>query len=94
MDKRTLGIILTIATVLFCGCPGLLVCLAGASTIAYVDQSPTAPGSIGPSNYPAGTGYVGICLGLVLLAIPIVIGVLMLRKPKTTISVDVVPPAS
>ncbi len=36
-----------------------------------------------------------LCLGILLVAIPIVIGVLMLRKPKAAASsVDSLPPAS
>jgi hypothetical protein len=43
---------------------------------------------------PTWSGYAMLCLGLFLVALPIVIGVVMLRKPKTTTPVDVVPPAS
>ncbi len=92
MDKRTLGIILTIGTVLFCGCPGLGLCLAGGITAAgygnYVDLQGRS------SIVPTGYGYGILCLGIVFVAIPIVIGVLMLRKPKAVPPADNVPPAS
>jgi hypothetical protein len=35
-----------------------------------------------------------LCLGLIGIAIPIIIGVVMLRKPKSVPPVDIVPPAS
>jgi len=94
MEKRTLGIILTLVTSLFCACPGLGLCLAGGITAAghgnyYTDLQ-------GRSGVlPTGYGFGMLCLGILLVAIPIVIGVLMLRKPKAAASsVDAVPPAS
>ena len=36
MDTRTKGIIATIAAVLLCGCPGLLLCIFGGLTAAGV----------------------------------------------------------
>jgi len=43
---------------------------------------------------PAGYGYAFLCLGLIGIAIPIVIGVVMLRKPKAVPPTDIVPPVS
>ncbi len=34
VEKRTLGIILTIVTALFCGCPGMFICLLGGLSAA------------------------------------------------------------
>jgi len=96
VDKRTLGIILTIVTVLFCGCPGLFICLGGAMTAAGFGAEYTTDvlGTTGAGELPAATGYGMLCGGLVLIAIPIIIGVVMLRKPKVTPPADIVPPAS
>lgn len=96
MDKRTLGIILTIATVLLCGCPGLLTCLWGASIATGLGGTYTTDvlGTTGAGELPAGSGYVFLCLGLIGIAIPIIIGIVMLRKPKTVPPADIIPPAS
>jgi hypothetical protein len=94
VDKRTLGIILTLVTSLLCACPGLALCLAGGITAAgYGNYYADLQGRSG--TLPTGYGFGMLCLGLLLVAIPIVIGVLMLRKPKTAASsVDPAPPAS
>jgi hypothetical protein len=96
VDKRTLGIILTIVTVVFCGCPGLLTCLGGAATAAGLGGTYTTDllGTTGTGELPTGYGYGMLCLGLVGIAIPIIIGVVMLRKPKAVSPADIVPPVS
>ena len=96
MDKRTLGIILTVVTVLFCGCPGIVACLGGAMTAAGIGAEYTTDvlGTTGAGEVPAGYGYAFLCLGLIGIAIPIVIGVVMLRKPKAVPPTDIVPPVS
>jgi hypothetical protein len=96
VDKRTLGIILTIVTAVFCGCPGLFACLGGAMTAAGLGAEYTTDvlGSTGVGEMPAGYGYAFLCLGLIGIAIPIIIGVVMLRKPKAVPPTDIVPPVS
>lgn len=95
MEKRTLGIILTVVTALFCGCPGVFICLFGGLTAAGLGTYTTdVLGTTGSGSLPTWSGFGLLCLGLVFIAIPIVVGVLMLRKPKVAPAVDVVPPAS
>lgn len=95
MEKRTLGIILTIVTALFCGCPGVFLCLMGGLTAAGVSTYTTdVLGTTGSGQLPAGFGFGMLCLGIIFVIIPIVIAFVMLRKPKAATSVDVVPPAS
>jgi hypothetical protein len=95
VDKRTLGIILTVVTVLFCGCPGLFICLFGGLTAAGLGTYTTdVLGTTGVGELPTGSGYGMLCGGLILIAIPIVIGVVMLRKPKAVPPTDIVPPVS
>lgn len=95
MDKRTLGIILTIVTVLFCGCPGIFLCLMGGLTAAGLGTYTTdVLGTTGAGELPRGSGYGMLCAGLIGVAIPIIIAIVMLRKPKTVPPADSVPPAS
>ncbi len=101
MDKKTTGLIATIASVLLCGCPGLFgLCMGSTSLIASV--LPDAEIDVFGSNDPASAatmGFVFLCLSIIFIAIPIVVGVITLRKPKeeTPAVVDVepvvVPPA-
>ena len=86
MDKRTAGIIATVAAVLLCGCPGLASLCFGAF-FAVISRIPGAEIDMFGSNDPARAlnyGIGGVCLGIVFIIIPIVVGFLMLRrKPET-----------
>jgi preprotein translocase subunit SecF len=73
MDKRNTGIIATVASVILCGCPGIGFCLFGALTAAGQDIFNN--GSLSPT-----VGIVLLCVSLIFIAIPIVVGFVTLRK--------------
>lgn len=97
MDRRTTGIIATVVTVLVCGCPGLAgFCLGGIFTI--VSFIPEANIDIWGRNDPRTalfSGIVGLCVGILFIAIPFVVGYFTLReKPsESPISDEPIPPA-
>jgi len=82
MDKKTTGLIATIATAVLCGCPGLFgLCLGSTSVVAGL--VPGADIDVFGSNDPAAAttmGVVFLCLSIIFIAIPIVVGVVTLRK--------------
>lgn len=100
MENRTAGIIATIITALICGCSGLFCVFAGAIT-AFVSQVPGAEIDIFGRNDPQTALNAGIgmlCLGVVFVIIPILVGVFTLRKkpqPPTspTTPEEPIPPA-
>jgi len=82
MDKKTTGIIATVVTVLLCGCPGLFgLCFGSISLIAGF-----VPGSeidVFGSSDPQSAMFMGLgtlCGSIIFIAIPIVVGILTLRK--------------
>ena len=98
MDKKTGGIIGTIVAVLLCGCPGLAFLCFGAIT-AMASFAPGSDIDIFGSSSPQsalGAGIALICVSVIFIAIPIVVGVLTLRnKPEKPASFnEPVPPAS
>jgi TRAP-type C4-dicarboxylate transport system permease small subunit len=98
MDNKTKGIVATIAAVLLCGCPGLFMCFFGA-TMAMAGMTPGAEIDVFGSSDPGAAmtmGFVFLCLSLIFIAIPIVVGFLMLRKkPEAApVSDEPLPPAS
>ena len=102
MDKKTTGLIATIATALLCGCPGLIGLCMGAM-FALVGAIPGSNIDIGGSSDPSaaiGTGLAMLCGGVIFIAIPIVVGFVTLRKkPEEATSVstpvsETTPPAS
>jgi hypothetical protein len=88
MDKKTTGIIATIASTLLCGCPGIFLCLFGALTAA-------GQGTFNDASLDPSVGYVLLCLSLIFIAIPIAVGFFTLRKkPEVPASNEPIPPAS
>ena len=102
MDRKTFGIIATIVAALLFGFPGLCLCLFGA--ITATGQMPLASDFPYTSDFgnpyskmaPSYWGFVLLCLALIFIAIPIVVGVLTLRnKPEKSASTnEPFPPAS
>ena len=86
MKNRTTAITLTIVTVLCCGCPGLSSCLMFFYSFAMTGQQAFAA-----SGMPATPGMdlnaamwvtriMFLLGGLVLIAIPLVVGFVTLRR--------------
>jgi hypothetical protein len=99
MDTKTKGIVATIVAVILCGCPGLCLCLFGA-TSAFASFVPGANIDIGGSNDPAAATAMGIgalCLSVIFIAVPIAVGFFMLRKQPEAAAVpsnETLPPTS
>lgn len=82
MNNRNTGIIATIVTAVLCGCPGLFSLCWGAIA-SFAGLVPGSEIDIGGSSDPRAALYTGIgalCLGVILVAIPIVVGFLTLRR--------------
>ncbi len=92
MDNKTKGIIATVAAVLLCGCPGLFLCIFGAATAFGGGTYSLGSGS---GNIPPTMGYVFLCLSIILVIIPIVVGFFTLRpKAASSASTPPTPPTS
>ena len=90
MDKKQTGLIATIATALLCGCPGLFGLCMGSTTL-IASFIPGADIDVFGSNNPssaAAMGVVFLCLSIISIAIPVVVGIVTLRKPKEKEAVD------
>jgi fructose-specific phosphotransferase system IIC component len=87
MNNRTAAIIITILVVLLCGCPGLAALCLGVLSLADF------AGGFGFFATDQNTYYSyifgGLCSGIVLIVITVVICYLVLRKKKETL-----PPSS
>lgn len=90
MDKKNTGLIATIASALLCGCPGLFLCIFGA--VAATGNLPyntefngiTQAGTVSPA-----AGAVLLCLALLFILIPVVVGFVTLRKkPQAILPID------
>lgn len=82
MDKKTVGIIALVVTILFCGLPGLCGLCFGSLTL-FVGFFPGADIDIMGSSDPSAaiaSGIGTICGSIIFIAIPVVVGFLTLRK--------------
>jgi hypothetical protein len=98
MDKKTTGIIATVAAVLLCGCPGLFgLCFGATSAIAGL--VPGADIDIFGSNDPDAAitmGVVAFCVSVIFIAIPIAVAFFTLRNKEDEFDVieeEPLPPA-
>ena len=92
MDKKTTGIVVTVATALICGCCSLFMCIMGFGTIT--GNGTYDLGSSGGAMPPA-AGYAFLCLSVIAIIVPIVVGFFMMRKkPEAPASNEPLPPAS
>lgn len=84
MDKKTVAILITVAAVLLCGCPGLFsLCFGGM--FAVISFIPGADVNVFGSTDPASAlpyGIGSLCAGIVFLIIAVVAIVLAWRRSK------------
>ncbi|HTP00789.1 MAG TPA: hypothetical protein VMJ64_05390 [Anaerolineales bacterium] len=97
MNNRTGGLIATIVAVVFCGCPGLFLCIWGAlasvGSAAGVPLTTELNGVSSQAPVPVWLGPSSICLSLLLLAIPVAVGFFTLRsKPAPVAAAPSAPP--
>ncbi len=95
MSARDKGIIGTIAAVVLCGCPGLLMCIMGGLVAAGAPVNTELNGVTNTTTLPASVGIALLCLALIFILIPVVVGFLTLRtKPATPPVSGPLPPSS
>ncbi len=95
MDSRTKGLIATIASVILCGCPGLLLCIMGAAFAAGAPLSTELNGVSGSTQVPIWVALALLGVALILVLIPVVVGFFTLRsKPALLSPSESIPPAS
>lgn len=91
-DKKKLGLIITIVTVLLCGCPGLCTMAFGA--MLAMGNSMEDYGWEVTGN-PTPVGFAFLCVSVIMIAIPVVAGIytfMQSRKQEEVINIEV-PPA-
>ncbi|MDO8752427.1 MAG: hypothetical protein Q7J80_00920 [Anaerolineales bacterium] len=85
MKTKTGGIIATLATLLLCGAPGLILFLMGAAGIITSAPSDTRD-NVATADFP--TFLVLICGGILLMLIPPVVAFFTLRRKSTPFPVQ------
>jgi hypothetical protein len=95
MSSQTKGIIATVAAVLLCGCPGLFLCIFGALAAAGAPVTTELNGITDTGTMSSTTAFALLCVGIIFVIIPIVVGFLTLRKkPAAADMSGPLPPAA
>lgn len=91
MENKTTGIIATVVTALLCGCPGLFVLCFGAS-VAFIGATPDSYPDFTVDNPDMiiAVGAAILCLGVLFIAIPFVVGFFTLRSRPASPSDDII----
>ena len=90
MEKKTVGIIALVLTILCCGLPGLCGLCAGPIFV-IAGAVPGANIDVFGSNEPSAAiayGIGTICLSVLFVAIPVVVGFLTLRKKSDVVEIE------
>ena len=93
MDKKTTGIIATIATALLCGCPGACSILFGAVSAAGFGTTEFNGTS---TEISTSFGITILCVGLILFLIPVAVAAFSFwpkKKSDVEITEEDIPPA-
>jgi hypothetical protein len=92
--KKTGAIIATVVTSLLCGCVALVACGFGVAGIAGMPVTTTVNGYATQQPLPVWLGILLLCLSVIFIAVPVVVGVLTLRNKKAKAApVEVLPPS-
>jgi hypothetical protein len=86
MDKKMVGIIATVATVLCCACPGLFMCLFGVLGLVGAPVTTELNGVQSVDQMGTGVALALICGSLFMIIIPIVVGFVTLRPKKEVVA--------
>lgn len=90
MEKKSVGLLALVITIMLCGLPGLCGLCAGPIFV-LVGFIPGSEVDIFGSNDPMAAVIYGIgtiCISVLLVAIPVVIGFLTLRMKSETTDVE------
>ena len=91
MDKKTVGLIGTITTLFICACPSIFMCVWGGIGVAGVPIDQTFNGQTTSEPMPMALGVVLLCLSLIGLMTPVLIGFFTLRKKPEDAAINAVP---
>jgi len=97
MDKKTTGIIATSISAILCGCPGFFgLCFGAVSALAsFVPGSEIDMFGRGSPRAALSVGIGFLCLGIVFVAVPFIVGWVTLRDKSEPVTLpdEPIPPA-
>ena len=80
MQNRTIGIVATVLTSIFCGCFSIMSCVWGVIIARGTPVDVTSNGITTPQTFSPTIGYVLLCLSVFMILVPAAVGFFTLRK--------------
>ena len=91
MQNRTVGIVITVATALFCGCLSIFSCVWGFIISSGQPIDVTSNGVTTPQTLSPTIGYTLLCLSVLMILVPVAVGYFTLRKKPEAVVTDTPP---
>ena len=92
MQNRTIGIVATVLTSIFCGCFSIMSCVWGVIIARGTPVDVTSNGITTPQTFSPTIGYVLLCLSVFMILVPAAVGFFTLRKkPEVAVTSDTPP---
>ena len=92
MQNRTIGIVATILTTIFCGCFSIMSCVWGVIIARGTPVDVTSNGITTPQTFSPTIGYALLCLSVFMILIPAAVGFFTLRKKSEVSVISDMPP--
>jgi len=92
MQNRTIGIVATVITTLFCGCFSIISCVWGVIIARGVPVDVTSNGVTAPQTFSPTIGYTLLCLSVLMILVPAAVGFFTLRKKPEAAVISDTPP--
>jgi len=87
MQNRTVAMIITVSTAVVCGCLSLFLCIFGGAGLAGVPVTTEWMGDTNTAPMGSTTAFALLCVGIIFVIIPIVVGFLTLRRKSVPVDV-------
>ena len=94
MEKKTIGLIATIATTLLCACPSIFLCVWGGVGISGAPINTTVGNHTTSQPMNTGLAVVLLCIALIGLLTPVLVGFFTLRKKPEDSAINAAPMTS
>jgi uncharacterized membrane protein len=94
MQNRTVAMIVTAVTAIFCGCFSIISCVWGVLIAKGTPVNVTGSAGTSQQTFPPAIGFGLLCLSVIMILIPVAVGFFTLRKKPDAVTTTDVPPAA
>lgn len=94
MEKKTIGLIATVGTALLCACLSIFLCIWGGIGLSGAPIDTTVGGQTSSQPMNTGLAIALLCLSVIGLLVPVLVGFFTLRKKPEDKAINAAPMTS